>query len=262
MRDVRERCIANLYLLAKKKGIKIGELETACGVSIGYLARLRQDKRKPLPGTEFLLRAVDRLGTTMDALMHFDYAAASDTDLYLHRFLGRLIADTLTEKLIWDPDTGCYPDPVVLDGVVHPDHPLLALDMEMMLKGKSKQIYLSAYHPGAANLMPREAWRTRLSEETFLLLIRVSPEREQPVPKPDPEESIELYLYHAKEKALSTVGHTDREHPALLDDDLRSLLESVSELQHLHPLDELTTSAIDAYMSAPDPLRGVRGGSA
>ena len=40
----RDLCINNLYILVKKKGLRICDLETSCGVSVGYLARLRKDK--------------------------------------------------------------------------------------------------------------------------------------------------------------------------------------------------------------------------
>ena len=39
-------CINNLYTLSKQKNMKIRALETSCGVSVGYLARLRQDVLK------------------------------------------------------------------------------------------------------------------------------------------------------------------------------------------------------------------------
>ena len=47
----KDRCITNIYFLAKKKNILIRDLEKSCDVSVGYLARLRQDKKQSLPGS-------------------------------------------------------------------------------------------------------------------------------------------------------------------------------------------------------------------
>lgn len=46
----KNRFINNVYELAKQQKLKIGELETACGVSVGYFARLRQGDKNAAPG--------------------------------------------------------------------------------------------------------------------------------------------------------------------------------------------------------------------
>ena len=97
MKADRDLCINNLYILAKKKGIRICDLETSCGVSVGYLARLRKDKNNSLPGADFLVRAASLLETSVDSLLFFDYHAATDTEIYLHLFVSRLSLDSLSE---------------------------------------------------------------------------------------------------------------------------------------------------------------------
>ena len=237
------RCIANLYALAKKKGIKIKDLEVSCGVSVGYLSRLRQDKKSPLPGTEFLLRAAVLLDTTVDSLLYFDFQLASDTDQYLYSFISRLTLDTLSDKLRWAVDEACVPDPVILEGIVFPDHPLLGLDPVLLQEEKSKAYYASPFHPAVYDLVPEAAWRASLSENTVVFLTRVASDTEGCAGE------TEMYLYHIHEKALSPLCHTDTSHSGILDRVIGTLCETVSESLRRTALDRIAVSAIDAYMN-------------
>ena len=248
----RDRCISNLYALSKRKGILIRDLETSCGVSVGYLAHLRLDKRNPFPSSEFLFRAADLLETTVDALLHFDYQLSTETDQYLHRFINRLILDTLSEKLYWDLDHGCVPEPSILEEVVFPSHPLLGLDPVLLQEGKSKQYYASPFHPAVYDLLPRAAWRAALSENTVVFLTCVSQE-DLPVEENAKLREAEMYLYNMETKALSPLCHSNPSHPGILDRDLALLCETISDSLHRTALDLSAISAIDAYMKE-DPL--------
>lgn len=254
----RDRCITNLYTLAKKKGILIRDLETSCGVSVGYLARLRQDKRKPLPGSDFLFRAADALDTSVDSLMYFNYQFASEKDLKLNKFIGKLIRDSLSEKIVWDMDNACYPSPVIRESQVsHPQHPLIALDPDLILENRSKEYYYSLFHPNEFNLIPRTAWRTSLSENVLLYLTRVSSGSDTDYPAAlnstyDSElgsDYIELYLHNTKEGMLSPLCCTSGDHPDILHEPLVTLYEAVAECLHCNVLDRCAISAIDDYLN-------------
>ena len=41
--------VNNVYMLAKQHDLKIKDLETGCGVSVGYLSRLRQGEKNSVP---------------------------------------------------------------------------------------------------------------------------------------------------------------------------------------------------------------------
>lgn len=248
----RDRCIANLYALSKRKGIRIRDLETSCGVSVGYLAHLRLDKRSPFPASEFLFRAADLLETTVDSLLRFDFQLSTETDQYLHTFINRLIRDTLSEKLCWDLDRACVPDPSVLEDIVFPDHPLLGLDPVLLQEGKSKQYYASPFHPSVYNLLPRAAWWTALSDHTVVFLTCVGQEDLSAEEKTGLRET-EMYLYHSETKALSPLCHSNPAHPGMLDRDLAVLCDTVSDSLHRISLDLFAVSAIDAYMKE-EPL--------
>jgi len=249
MKADRDLCINNLYILAKKKGIRICDLETSCGVSVGYLARLRKDKNNSLPGADFLVRAASLLETSVDSLLFFDYHLATDTEIYLHLFVSRLSLDSLSEKVIWQPDPGCIPSPVEADSAASlSDHPLLSFDPRLMEQGNYKEIFLSPFHPAAYDLMPRSAYRAQISDDALVLMVRVVPPQADQLP--DSEEEIELFLYNTKAKALSPLCCTDNQYSGVLDHALSTLCRIVTESVQRTKLDQYAVSAIDAYMNA------------
>ena len=236
----KDRCLRNIYTLAKKKGLRIGDLETSCGVSVGYLARLRQDQKQSLPGSEFLFHAARLLETSVDNLLYFDFQLAAESDKVLDSFISKLICDTVTDRLSWRPDTACVPSPYISDkAFAFPDHPLLGLDTDLHLQGKSKEIYLSPF---------RSAWRAAISENIDAIVTRISPEQGDPDAH-DSWEEIELYLYNAKETRLSALCHTDARSPGVLDHVLFELAETIEETSSTRPLEQWALDAIDRYMT-------------
>ena len=245
----KDRCLRNIYTLAKKKGLRIGDLETACGVSVGYLARLRQDRKQTLPGSEFLFHAARLLETSVDNLLYFDFQLAAESDKVLDSFISKLICDTVTDRLSWRPDPACIPSPYISDkSFAFPDHPLLGLDPDLMQSGKSRETYLSPFHPAAADLFPRSAWRAGITADTDVLVVRVS---QQPGKSEGDvsREEIELYLYNMKQSRLSALCHTNAGSPGVLDHALFELAEAIEETFRTRPLEQWALDAINGFLS-------------
>ena len=248
MNPDKDRCLANIYMLAKKKGLLIRDLETACGVSVGYLARFRQDQRQVLPGSDFLFRASALLNVSVDSLVSFDYRLASDTESYLHSFISKMISDTVADKLAWQPDPAVVPSPFVSeDKCRFPDHPLLTLDPDLNLRGQSKEIYLSPFHPADKDIVPLGAWQAFVEEDVSVLLVSVSWLRGGKEAG-SPRKEVEMYLYDRKLKKLSALCHTDSRSPGILDHDLSELYDTVEMMFRTRPLEESVRGAIDRYM--------------
>ena len=246
----KDRCLGNIYRLAKKKGLRIGDLETSCGVSIGYLARLRQDKKQTLPGSEFLFHAAALLDTTVDYLLNYDDRFATDSEKYLSSFIRQMIRDTMAEKLFWQLDPAFIPSPFISDKTTtYPDHPLIALDPVLMQEGKSKEIYLSPFHPSADDLVPLSAWRTALSSETDVFLIRISQKKSESACA-EPWDELELYLYDRKSGTVTPLCHTNTHSPGFLDHDLADLFATVGDSFQTRPLVPSAQDAIDRYMNS------------
>ena len=246
----KDRCLGNIYRLAKKKGLRIGDLEISCGVSVGYLARFRQDKNQTLPGSVFLFRAAVLLDTTVDYLLNYDDRFATDTEKYLSSFIRQMIQDTMAEKLFWQLDPAFIPSPFISDKAnTYPDHPLIALDPVLMQEGKSKEIYLSPFHPSVDDLVPLSAWRTALSNETDVFLIRISQKKDESE-STEPWDELELYLYDRKSGTVTPLCHTNTHSPGFLDHDLADLFAAVGDSFQTRPLVPSAQDAIDRYMNS------------
>jgi len=97
----KKQCINNIYMLAKKKGIKIGELEETAGVSKGYLARINKDDSNSVPSIELLDSIASRLKVGIDFLVNFSDTELSPNEQFVYQFIDGLMQKTLSGKLDW-----------------------------------------------------------------------------------------------------------------------------------------------------------------
>ena len=75
----KKRCLSNVYFLTKQKGLRLGDVETGAGVSLGYFSRLNKVDSSNNPSIEVLVSVADNLGITLDALCGFDFSSATTT---------------------------------------------------------------------------------------------------------------------------------------------------------------------------------------
>ena len=100
----KERLFRNIHYLIKKRGVKIGDLETSSGVSTGYIARTMRDE-KSKPGIEFVMKVAEELWVTTDELLRLDLEQLTETEKYLHSFLSKLVKDTNAGKVEWQVES-------------------------------------------------------------------------------------------------------------------------------------------------------------
>lgn len=99
----KELCINNIYNLAKKRGIKIGDLEEKAGVSRGYLSRINKPDGAS-PAIETLASIAEQLGTSLDYLVYCATDSLSVNGIMILDFVEKLLADTSLRKLEWTRD--------------------------------------------------------------------------------------------------------------------------------------------------------------
>lgn len=91
----------NISFLVKELGKKIGEIETAAGVSPGYISRSAKEGGAK-PGIDFIVKVADVLNTTVDTLINTNLTELSATERYLISFIEKLKSDTVSDKLEWE----------------------------------------------------------------------------------------------------------------------------------------------------------------
>lgn len=101
----KKRCLANIYFLAKEKNIKIGDLETAAGVSTGYLSRINKEDNETNPSVELLIAVASELGVSLDALINYEFDKQTSTEIYLLKFVEKLTQDTLNADYPWEKES-------------------------------------------------------------------------------------------------------------------------------------------------------------
>ena len=234
------RFIDNVYALAPKRGLKIKEVEDACGVSIGYFARLRLGKKGTAPGADFLLKVADKLSVSVDSLLCYDFSSGSDSEQLLLNYIEKLIDKTQNGSMFWQEDPVVASDSILykLDGI--PTHPLFnAVQLE---NGKNAAFYNSPFHPFSTDLVPLIAYGCPFPDDRTLYLVQVTNRTD------DSSDAlcdwIELELVMAGEDLASPIPlcHIDHNKPAYLDNLMFRLLSTIEDKINI-PL--LTPEALD-----------------
>lgn len=109
----RQQLVDNIGSLIQQKGMKIGEVESAIGISTGYLSRLSKDGNNSIPATDVTWKLARHLGVSTDALISGDFSAGTDNLSVLKRFLKKLTVQTVDGVVDWIPVTTKYVNAVL-----------------------------------------------------------------------------------------------------------------------------------------------------
>lgn len=104
----RARMIANIQAIAKTKNVKIGDVESAAGVSAGYISRLAKDESRGGLTVDVLVAIAQKLEVTLDALVMTDDGQLTENEMEMLQFLDKVTIDTEKYGLEWmllDPRT-------------------------------------------------------------------------------------------------------------------------------------------------------------
>lgn len=257
MKYEKARFVNNIYELAKRQKLKIGDLEANCGVSNGYLARLRQGENNAAPGADILMNIADQLSVSVDALLSFDFANSTGAEQKLLIYIDRLLRDTEARKLIWQRDPAPLSVPVNPDG--SPAHHLFVgkagflSEEEMAEDGLpdtvmlSEMVYRSVFHPDLDDLCPSEIYRCSFPGKKALYLVSVA-EPGPVVPGPAHWAELELVMTVPGQPDPIPFVHTDHDWPGCLDQTLTRLFSAVQDaVAHPH-LSPEASAFIDDYL--------------
>ncbi|MDY4784091.1 helix-turn-helix transcriptional regulator [Pygmaiobacter massiliensis] len=117
----------NISFMLKEFGKKIGELEAEAGVSPGYISRASKDGSAK-PGIDFVVKAAEALGTSIDTLISVDMTSLTPTELYLLSFLEKLRKDTTSDKLEWNRESADFLNRQESDINGYVNHPLFSYE--------------------------------------------------------------------------------------------------------------------------------------
>lgn len=96
----------NIVFLAKKAGMRVGDLENALGISSGYISRTLGEKAKKKISIDIVWKIARMFDTDIRTLTEKEmWVSHSNTDL-LEKFLDRLYMDTKDNYFSWNYDGG------------------------------------------------------------------------------------------------------------------------------------------------------------
>ena len=255
----KDRFINNVYVLAKRQKMKIGELESACGVSVGYFSRLRQAGKEAAPAANLLMTFASRLSVSMDALLSFDFTQATESEQKLLNYLEKLRFETETRKLAWQRDLAGAGKPVPVNPDGTPAHPLFVrkeglLSAEEMEEdglpvnfSLSESVYRSVFRPDLENLIPVAVFRCYFPGKRILFLSAVA-ERNPAVPASAQQADLELVMIDPKHPEPIPLARMDHNNPGFLDRPLASLFEAVNKVIDFPALRPDAEAIIDDYL--------------
>lgn len=108
MKVNKEKLIENIYSIAKKKNIKIGDLEENAQVSKGYLSRVNKGAVVANPPVDVLASIAEQLGVSVDFLLNYDPEKVTDSENYIIKFLDKLSQMTNKSELDWILETSTF----------------------------------------------------------------------------------------------------------------------------------------------------------
>ncbi len=250
MKYDKVRFITNVYALAKQQGLKIRDLESGCGVSAGYFARLRQEKKNAAPGADFLLAAADQLSVTVDSLLTFDFSEASESETKLHEYLEKLIRETVSHRLVWQEDAFGYLDNLIISKDGKTPHPLF--DTLPDESGReSFPFYFSRFRQERRDLIPVETYGCVFPGGLTLYLVKIWNTGDDPASPGDWTE-LELLMTGPGKYDSMPFCHTDHEKRTRLEPDLKKLFSVVRDAVRLPHLTPEARAYIDGYLSERD----------
>lgn len=95
--------IDNIMSLIQARNIKVGELEKSLGVSTGYLSRLAKKENESALSAEFVWKAAQYFGVSMDSLARHRIDEEDKAISYIRKFLKRMIECTDDGTIEWKP---------------------------------------------------------------------------------------------------------------------------------------------------------------
>ena len=117
----------NISFLVKERGLKIGELEAAAGVSPGYISRASKEGGST-PGFDFIFNVARVLKVSIDTLAFAHMSEMTPTERYIISFLEKLERDTNGDKLEWNCESAGTLNRIGTDINGEPEHSLFSYE--------------------------------------------------------------------------------------------------------------------------------------
>ena len=250
----RKLCLKNMGLLIDKKKIKVGQLETAIGVSPGYLSRLAKEDNTTKISVELLAALSEQLEVSMDTLACTDLEAMTPTEQYIFLFIEKLLQETQFSNRSWEKETQGALASVKTYANGYSSHPLFRYE-------DGDTYFNSFFNPdGPYCSIGGDMFHTRIAEDTMIYLANV---QYNSYTSSDYEMYIVEENQYNNDTSTSPVCATNPKSKSAFDSKLRLLYSVVADSCKHVSVSPYVRSVIDRFMSPPDesnPFAGIDDG--
>ena len=240
----KANCFQNIRNLMAVKDIKIGQIEAAAGVRVGYMSRLEKPDNTSEPGIMFVATAAKMLGVTLDELVYSKAGQMSEAEEYVRDFLRDLIDDTDKHDIHWEKESDH-----ILGGIHNmyenpPSHPLLYVDDTHL--DSDKEPYLIRYGSmfyRESDVLVKRGYSAKLPDsDNTVYLVWCYTEDDKYIPN---KEFTEIYVTDEKGDAGAVCNTLQASAPITAT--VNTLLKvAMSDADHVYIAPE-TKSIIDGY---------------
>lgn len=245
----RKRLLSNIALLTKEKNIRVGDLESAAGVSPGYFSRLNKGDSTAVPNIEVLDAVCDKIGVTLDSLLKVDYAAPIPSERYLIDFIDKLISKTTEFELQWECEPVSRMTAAGMDKNGKACHPLFetrtinhGTDFNGYPEMEDCAVYNSLFHEGEFIGLLGPAYHVDFDHNSVLWLVDAGVEDDDGVP----DDEIEFYMQQGRQ--VFPICHSVSNGPSVFNEILFSLYNAAAESSKRPKINPEVKSAIDCFM--------------
>lgn len=243
-------CFSNIRELIKENpDVKIGQIESAAGIRLGYMSRLEKVDAASEPSVEFIVTAAKLLNVSVDTLISVDLANLTPTEKYLVNFVEKLKVDTAADKLNWDLETKNELERSEIDCNGNCTHPLLSLETYYIPSGceypepYDGNVYVSKSFELETDIYG-ECYNLRLKNGSKLYLMNITKRNFNPRVKQESVIEAVMYVPGGKTQVLAT---TKDEYP--IGDLLKNLYNVVKEHMKHPQVNKDAMYAINAFMN-------------
>ncbi|WP_027396018.1 hypothetical protein [Anaerovibrio lipolyticus] len=237
---------SNINYLLQVQNKRTGKFETDAGVNPGYISRVSKETTTK-PGIEFVMRAAELLGVSIDTILKIDLSALNPTEEYFSSFLEKLKKDTDDRKIDWQLETADYLNRLEPDRMGRVNHPLLS-EEEFYVPAEeglvNRVIFKSRTYECRTDIKgPCYNFRLKNGITFYIMSIELSWGNLVEI---DNSQIFEVWMYNPENGSSQYITNSAKE--SSLGVLVESLYASIKEYFKMPKIAEPITKAIDAFM--------------
>lgn len=250
----KNTCVNNIYKLVKEKNLRIGEIESISGVSVGYFSKLLKEGNTASPSIEVLSKISDILNVSLDTLCKNDLSSLSDTDLYINNFLSSLIKKTNEGEFIWIKESKLALNSELVDELESKSKKFFEFE-DVPYKGETeypeyheRPVFKSLFRKGELLEAFDDCFYLELPTSSTVFLMNISRINNGINRNIESDVDIEIYIQYGNE--ICPITRLQSKEESTFDNIIRDLYTSAKESSKHNFLNRTARNAIDSYMDS------------